>query len=32
MVWHTGKCPKVKAIEYHPNGGVKRIEFHEESK
>lgn len=24
---HTGTCPKVKAIEYHPNGAVKRVEF-----
>ena len=28
-VFHTGKCPKVKAIEYHPNGTIKRIEFKE---
>ena len=27
---HVGTCPKVKAIEYHPNGTVKRIEFHEQ--
>lgn len=26
--FHGGHCPRVKAIEYHPNGGVKRIEFH----
>ena len=25
--WHQGACPKVKAIEYHPNGTVKRVEF-----
>lgn len=24
---HSGKCPQVKAIEYHPNGSVKRVEF-----
>ena len=24
---HNGACPKVKAIEYHPNGTVKRVEF-----
>lgn len=24
----TSKCPQVKAIEYHPNGRVKRVEFH----
>ncbi len=27
-IWHGGKCPKVKAIEYHPNGAVKRVEFY----
>lgn len=25
---HTGKCPLVSAIEYHPDGTVKRVEFH----
>ena len=25
--YHTGVCWLVKAIEYHPNGGVKRVEF-----
>ncbi len=25
---HSGTCPKVKAIEYFPNGGVKRVEYH----
>ncbi len=29
-VFHGGHCPKVKAIEYHPNGTVKRVEFHGE--
>lgn len=24
---HAGVCPRVKAIEYHPNGEVKRVEF-----
>lgn len=24
---HSGKCPQVKAIEYHENGTIKRIEF-----
>ena len=24
---HSGKCPQVKAIEYHANGNIKRIEF-----
>lgn len=26
-VVHSGVCPKVKAIEYHLNGGIKRVEF-----
>lgn len=26
--FHSGLCPRVKAIEYHPNGTVKRVEFH----
>lgn len=24
---HTGQCPRVKAIEYHKNGKVKRVEY-----
>ena len=24
---HTGVCPRVKAIEYYPDGIVKRVEF-----
>jgi hypothetical protein len=24
---HQGVCPTVKAIEYHPNGMTKRVEF-----
>lgn len=27
--WHSAKCPMVKAIEYHPNGMTKRVEFYE---
>ena len=26
---HGGTCPRIKAIEYHPDGTTKRIEFHE---
>ena len=27
-VWHSGSpCPKVRAIEYHRNGAIKRIEY-----
>lgn len=25
---HTGPCMRIKAIEYHPDGTVKRIEYH----
>lgn len=24
---HPGKCPLVKAVEYHENGTVRRVEF-----
>lgn len=27
VVAHQGKCPLVKAIEYFPNGMVKRVEY-----
>lgn len=27
MVYHYGPCPRMKVIEYHPNGRVKRVEF-----
>lgn len=26
-VLHYGLCPRVKSIEYHPTGYVKRVEF-----
>lgn len=26
---HLGQCPAIKAIEYFPDGSVKRIEKHE---
>ena len=29
QVYHGGKCPKVKAIEYYENGTVKKVEFNE---
>lgn len=29
-VVHTGPCPRVKSIEYHPNGSVKKVEFIED--
>lgn len=25
--YHGTRCPEVKAIEYHPDGSVKRVEF-----
>jgi hypothetical protein len=27
QVYHTGFCPRVRAIEYHLDGSLKRIEF-----
>ncbi len=27
QVYHSGKCPKVKSIEYHPDGTIKKVEF-----
>lgn len=29
--WHVvgGICPRVKAIDYHPDGAVKRVEYHD---
>ena len=24
---HAGKCPSVKAVEYYPNGRIKRVEY-----
>lgn len=24
---HGGRCPSVQAIEYHPDGSIKRVEF-----
>jgi heterodisulfide reductase subunit C len=28
--YHTGTCPKIKSIEYHENGTIKKIEFKDE--
>lgn len=25
--WHSGICPKVKAIEYYNDGTIKRVEY-----
>ena len=30
QVIHNGPCPRVKAIEYFPDGTPKRVEFHGE--
>ena len=30
--WHTGTCPRVKAIEYYLDGSIKRVKFHDEDK
>lgn len=27
-IFHLQRCPRIKAIEYHDNGAVKRVEFH----
>lgn len=27
--WHSGVCPRIKAIEYHPNGQIARVEYHD---
>ncbi|HEY75976.1 MAG TPA: hypothetical protein G4O00_07325 [Thermoflexia bacterium] len=26
-VFHNGFCPRVRAIDYYPNGSIKRVEF-----
>ena len=26
---HEGVCQRIRAIEYHPDGTIKRMEFHE---
>lgn len=26
--FHAGPCPRVKAVEYYPDGTVKRVEYH----
>lgn len=25
---HTGSCPRVKSLEFYPDGSVRRVEFH----
>jgi len=27
-MYHGSVCPRIKAIEYYPNGTIKRIEYH----
>jgi len=27
-MFHSGVCPKIKSIEYFPNGSVKKVEYH----
>jgi hypothetical protein len=29
--YHSGTCPRVKAIEYHQDGSVKRVEFYDDT-
>lgn len=31
-IWHNGVCPKVKSIEYFPDGSIKKVEFKNEDK
>ena len=26
---HDGQCPLIKAIDYHQNGNIKRVEYHD---
>lgn len=26
-IYHYGRCPKIKSIEYYPDGQIKKIEF-----
>jgi hypothetical protein len=26
--FHTGQCPRIKAIEYHDCGTIRRVEYH----
>ena len=28
-VYHTGLCPKIKKIEYYPNGTIRSVELHD---
>jgi hypothetical protein len=29
QVYHSGACPRVRSVEYHENGSIKRIEYRE---
>ena len=31
QVFHGGRCPQVKSIEYYPNGSIKKVEFNNET-
>jgi len=26
-VWHSGRCPQIRSIEYFPNGIIKKITY-----
>jgi hypothetical protein len=28
-MWHAGSCPRIKSIEYYPDGTVRRLEYHD---
>lgn len=27
-MYHIGMCPRVKSVEYYPDGTIKRVEYH----
>lgn len=27
--WHQGQCPRIKSIEYWPDGTIKKVEYHD---
>ena len=31
LVYHGDTCPRVKSIEYYPNGTIKKLEFNDQN-
>ena len=29
LIYHNGPCPRVKSVEYHKNGTIKKVEFND---